>query len=104
MKKWVRVLVVDDCEMLYAGIRRALTCANCEIVGEACDGATALALIEREHPDIVLLDGRLPDVCGREIVQIARARGYTARMVAYSAHAEYADVMGMLKSGCRPSQ
>lgn len=99
MKKWVRVLVVDDCEMLYAGIRRALTCANCEIIGEACDGATALALIERERPDIVLLDGRLPDLCGREIVEIAKARGTAARFVAYSAHEEYDDVMGMVRAG-----
>lgn len=73
--------------MLYAGIRRALARANCEIVGEACDGATALALIERERPDIVLMDGRLPDVCGCQVAQIARERGYTARIVAYSAHA-----------------
>lgn len=100
MKKRIRVLVVDDCEMIWDGIRRALAHREeYEIVGEANDGETALAWMEREQPDIVLLDRRLPDLCGRELAALARERGYTSRFIAYSAYEDYDDVMGMLKSG-----
>ena len=68
-------------------------------MGEASDGATELHLLAHLNPDVMLLDCRLPDLCGREIVEIAKARGTAARFVAYSAHEEYDDVMGMVRAG-----
>ncbi|MBI4674122.1 MAG: response regulator transcription factor, partial [Chloroflexi bacterium] len=100
MKEWVRVLVVDDCALLFEGVRQALAHSeNFKIIGEANDGATALAWMERERPDIVLLDCRLPDLSGWEVAALAQARGYPSRLIGYSAHEEYDDVMGMLQNG-----
>ncbi|MBI4673075.1 MAG: response regulator transcription factor [Chloroflexi bacterium] len=70
-----------------------------KIIGETNAGATALALMEREQPEVVLLDCRLPDLSGREIAALAQAHGYTSRLIAYSAREEYDDVMGMLEHG-----
>ena len=61
------VLVVDD----HAGFRRSartlLELAGLRVVGEAADGATALAATADLHPDVVLLDVALPDLDGLEV-------------------------------------
>ena len=58
----MRVLLVEDHQMLRAGLR--ILCerrAHWKVVGEASDCATALELIEREQPDLLLLDLMLAD-------------------------------------------
>jgi two-component system, OmpR family, KDP operon response regulator KdpE len=69
-----KILVVDDepdvVEALRIGF--ALQWREIDVVG-AGDGATALDLIEREHPDIVLLDIGLPDMDGFEVLRQVRA-------------------------------
>lgn len=104
MAEPIRVLVVDDCEPIRIGIRRAFARANrggggIQIIGETGDGAGALALLESLNPQVVLLDGRLPDLCGYEIIERARERNSDARFIAYSAYEEYEDVMNLLRAG-----
>lgn len=69
-----RILVVDDepdvVEALRIGF--ALQWREIDVLG-AGDGASALDLIEREHPDIVLLDIGLPDMDGFEVLRQVRA-------------------------------
>ena len=71
----VRVVVVDDHELLRAGTRRILSdSTGFQVVGEADDGEAALAVINNSHPDVVLVDIRLPSINGidlaREIVEL----------------------------------
>jgi two-component system, response regulator PdtaR len=54
-----RVLVVDDEWLISAQIEQILTTAGFEIVGTAYDAASAIALADRERPDLVLMDIRL---------------------------------------------
>ena len=61
----IRVAVVDD----EALVRRGLTVLldreeGIDVVGEAADGIAALALVRREHPDVVLMDIRMPRMDG----------------------------------------
>ncbi|MFL6014180.1 MAG: response regulator transcription factor, partial [Gaiellaceae bacterium] len=62
-----RVLVVDD----HAGFRRCatalLTAEGFEVVGEAENGAAALALADQLEPELVVLDIQLPDIDGFEV-------------------------------------
>ena len=62
MKK--RVLIVDDHGGFRAGARALMEAAGYEVVGEAEDGASALAAVGQLKPDIVLLDVQLPDTDG----------------------------------------
>jgi DNA-binding NarL/FixJ family response regulator len=63
----IRVLIVDDQRLVRAGLRVLLEQAgDIEVVGEAGDGAEALALVQRRNPDIVLMDVRMPVLDGLE--------------------------------------
>ncbi len=63
----IRVLLADDQQLVRAGFRSLLDAQDdIEVVGEASDGAEAIALTRRMTPDIVLMDIRMPDVDGLE--------------------------------------
>jgi DNA-binding NarL/FixJ family response regulator len=63
----IRVLVVDDQSMVRAGLRMLLADEpDIEVVGEAGNGSEAIAAVARWHPDIVLMDIRMPVLDGLE--------------------------------------
>ncbi|MEZ3161443.1 response regulator transcription factor [Microbacterium sp. BWT-B31] len=65
----IRVLVVEDEELVRAGIVRLLSTApDLETVGEGADGAEAIALVRELHPDVVLLDMRMPVLDGLDAI------------------------------------
>lgn len=61
----VRILLVDDEPLVRQGMRMILESEHdLQVVGEAGDGAEALALTRRESPDVVCMDVRMPDIDG----------------------------------------
>jgi DNA-binding NarL/FixJ family response regulator len=69
----IRVVLADDQALLRAGLRVLLDAEDdLEVVGEAEDGAEAIAAVRRLQPDVVVMDIRMPDLDGlaatREIV------------------------------------
>jgi DNA-binding NarL/FixJ family response regulator len=76
----IRVLLVDDQAMIRTGLRMVLSAeTDIDVVGEATEGGEALRLISRSHPDVVLLDVRMPGMDGleaaRRILALADAPG-----------------------------
>jgi DNA-binding NarL/FixJ family response regulator len=77
-----RILLVDDQELLRMGFRMVLDAqADLEVVGEAGDGAEAIALADALQPDVILMDVRMPGVDGVEATQTLVGRGSTARII-----------------------
>src|SRR5947207_13568670 len=71
----IRVLIADDHSLVRQGLRRYLDMAeDIDVVGEASNGEEAVAMVEKEQPDIVLLDIRMPGVDGLEAARIIRDR------------------------------
>jgi DNA-binding NarL/FixJ family response regulator len=69
----VGVLVVDDSPVFRRGMARAVGLhAGLELVGEADGGEAALEAIGRLRPDVVLLDLRMPDLDGLEVLERLR--------------------------------
>ncbi len=70
-----RVLLADDQDLVRSGLRMILELADVEVVGEAVDGAEAVALATELLPDVVLMDVRMPGTDGIEATrQIVQAR------------------------------
>jgi DNA-binding NarL/FixJ family response regulator len=71
----IRVVVVDDQPLIRQGFRMILAAqADIEVVGEAGDGASALAVVEATQPDLVLMDIRMPGMDGIEATRRMDAR------------------------------
>jgi DNA-binding NarL/FixJ family response regulator len=70
----LRVLVVDDHPLFRQALRTTLTAdADLDVVAEAADGHTALTLTARLHPDLVVLDIRMPGLDGITTAQLITA-------------------------------
>jgi DNA-binding NarL/FixJ family response regulator len=63
------VNIVDDHAPFRVNARELLEMDGFEVVGEAADGASALALAAALEPELVLLDVGLPDISGLELVE-----------------------------------
>ncbi|MET9268728.1 response regulator transcription factor [Kribbella sp. NPDC003557] len=78
----IRVLLVDDQQLVRAGLRMLCeSAADVEVVGEAAEGATAIRLAERLVPDVVLMDLRMPGVDGTTATARILAQRPAARIV-----------------------
>jgi DNA-binding NarL/FixJ family response regulator len=69
------VLIVDDHPSFRASARMLLQAEGFEVVGEAEDGASALAAIAELRPDVVLLDVQLPDMDGFDVAARVTSNG-----------------------------
>jgi DNA-binding NarL/FixJ family response regulator len=78
----IRVLIVDDQELVRAGFRMILEQQDdIEIIGEAGAGADAVTLARELHPDVVLMDVRMPEIDGIEATRLLLATGTRARVL-----------------------
>jgi DNA-binding NarL/FixJ family response regulator len=71
-----RAIVVDDHAAFRASARRLLELTGYDVVGEAGDGASGLALVRELEPELVLLDVALPDMSGFDVAD-ALAGGHS---------------------------
>jgi DNA-binding NarL/FixJ family response regulator len=84
----LRVLVVDDSAPLRERVCSALTHAGLTVVGEACDGAHALAQVAARHPDVILMDVSMPGMDGIQATRALRHRHPETRVVLWSGESD----------------
>jgi DNA-binding NarL/FixJ family response regulator len=98
------VVVVDDHAVFRAGVRAEIS-SDLDVVGEAADVDTAVDVIERTRPDVVLLDVHLPGGGGTEVLRrlVGGRLEATAgpRFLALSVSDAASDVVGVIRAGAR---
>ncbi|ADB34694.1 two component transcriptional regulator, LuxR family [Kribbella flavida DSM 17836] len=96
----IRVLIVDDDPLLRAGLKLMLGGApDLRVVAEADDGAAVQALIDRESPDVVLMDIRMPGMDGLTATEAVRARPGAPEVVILTTFDADEHVLRALRAG-----
>ena len=96
------VAIVDDHSVVRIGIKYVLmTDSEFKFVGEADDGADAVPLVERVHPDILLLDVRMPGTDGISTLQAVLAKFPEQKVVMLTMSEAEEDVYQALSLGAR---
>ena len=98
----IRLLVVDDHPVVRAGMVAVLgEQSDLEVVGEAANGAEALALVPRLHPDVVLMDLRMPVMDGAEATARITAEAGAPQVLVLTTYDTDADIVRAVEAGAR---
>jgi two-component system, NarL family, response regulator LiaR len=96
----IRVLVVDDHAVVREGLRTFLSLQDgIEVVGEAGDGREAVAVAERERPDVVLMDLMMPRLDGVQAMRELRARVPRARVIVLTSFLDDDRLLPAIRAG-----
>ncbi|MGN0394984.1 MAG: response regulator [Coprococcus sp.] len=88
---FIKVLIVDDEKIIRQGLKYMLDWneAGFAICGEADNGLTALEKIKELNPELVLMDIRMPQMTGTELMEKARASGYAGEFIILSGYSDF---------------
>jgi DNA-binding NarL/FixJ family response regulator len=98
----IRVLVVEDHNVVRQGLVALLNVTEgLEVVGEAADGAEAIAQFRKHQPDITLIDLRLPKLGGVDAITAIRKETPHARFIVLTTYDGDEDIYRALKAGAK---
>ncbi len=96
----IRVLLADDHAIVREGVKRILAGeSDIEVVGEAADGAEAVALAQKLRPTVAVLDISMPRLDGIEATRQIRAALPETHTIALTMHADDIYVFQLIKAG-----
>ena len=93
-----RIVLADDHPFLRTGVEGALGSMGIDIVASVENGDEALRAIEREDPDVAILDIRMPGMGGIPVLETLRARGDNRPVILLTAEIEDAALLSAVKS------
>ncbi|MBX6395032.1 MAG: response regulator transcription factor [Alicyclobacillaceae bacterium] len=96
----IGVLLVDDHALFRQGVRSILeTTGDLTVVGEAANGKQALELYAETHPDLILMDIRMPVMSGLEAIRQLRALDPNAKILILTVSEEDDDLFEAIRAG-----
>jgi len=96
----VSVIVADDHPIVRQGMKNLLNSdPDFEVVGDAGDGITAVQLVARLKPDVLVVDMMMPGLNGLEVIRQVKERSPGTRMIVLSMQGSEAYVVEALKNG-----
>jgi two-component system nitrate/nitrite response regulator NarL len=100
MNNKIQVVLADDHVFVRDGIKSLLENEiNITVVGEATDGLEALKLIDELKPDLLILDIRMPNMTGIEVVEQLRSKNNFVKIVMLSMHESEEYVLKSIQAG-----
>jgi DNA-binding NarL/FixJ family response regulator len=97
----MRILVADDHALVRDGVSSLLAAWGHEVVGQAADGAAAVALVDQLAPDLVLMDVRMPSMDGLEATRRIVAAHPDLPIVMLTVSEEEDDLFEAIRAGAR---
>jgi two-component system response regulator NreC len=98
----IRIVLADDHAVMRTGLRLVLERqSDFSVVGEASDGREAVALVQREAPDVLVMDIGMPNLNGIEAARQVAGAAPQVAVVILSMHSDEAYVLRALKAGAR---
>jgi DNA-binding NarL/FixJ family response regulator len=96
----IRILIVDDHPIMRIGITALIASSKeMEVVAQAANGEEALALHALHHPDITLMDLRLPGISGVETIRSIRGQSPKARFIVLTTYDGDEDIFQAMEAG-----
>ena len=95
----MRILLADDHGLFVEGLQNLLQAGGFEVVGAAYDGLEALQMSRALHPDLILMDIRMPICDGLKATRLIKAELPEIQIVMLTTSAEDVDLFEALKSG-----
>lgn len=96
----IRVLIADDHAIVRTGLRALIRSeSTLELAGEALGGYEAIELVEKTHPDVLVLDLSMPDLDGIEVTRKIKSQFPDLRILILTLHEDEALLRAALKAG-----
>ncbi len=100
MSEPIRVLIADDHPVVRTGLEGMLASQpEFQVVGEATNGKQAVALVEQLHPDVVLMDLRMPELDGVAATSEIRRRRPAVQVLVLTTYDSDADILPAIEAG-----
>lgn len=100
--KPIRILVVDDHFMVRMGLSASLNVeSDMEVIAEASNGNDAISLYREHHPELIIMDGRLPGLSGSQTTSAILKEFPDAKVLVLSTHSGEEEIHRALQAGAR---
>jgi DNA-binding NarL/FixJ family response regulator len=97
----MRIVLVDDHALFRDGVGALLDAWGHTVVGQAANGTDAIALVDRVHPELVLMDVRMPGLSGVETTKVIRTRHPDIAIVMLTVSEDEDDLFSAIKAGAQ---
>jgi DNA-binding NarL/FixJ family response regulator len=96
----IKVVIVEDHPIMVEGLKNILrTDEGIVVSGDYNDGKSVLQALEKEQPDVILMDVNLPDVSGINLCKDVKKKWEEIKVIALSIHDEHPVIHSMLQNG-----
>jgi two-component system nitrate/nitrite response regulator NarL len=101
MPTTMKVQLIDDHTLFRLGLKNLLERSGIDVVAAASTGQEGLAIVETANPDVILLDMRMPDMDGLEVLKQLRQSGVTVPIAMLTTSTDEADLVESLRNGAQ---